>query len=111
MGIGGGMLMNIYIKSDERAYSVDAREVAPYAANSDLFNDKEDLKEYGALTIAVPGELKGYHKAHQRFGKLPWKQLVEPSINLCETGFYMTSHIYQAVKYRQEELLKTDELR
>lgn len=112
MGIGGGMLMNIYIKSDGRAYSVDAREVAPFAATRDLFEGPEsEDKRSRALTIAVPGELKGYHRAHQRFGKLPWKSLVEPSIALCESGFYMTPHIHQAAKFRQDQLIQNEDLR
>ncbi|XP_065365732.1 glutathione hydrolase 1 proenzyme isoform X2 [Calliphora vicina] len=96
MGIGGGMLMNIYVKSHKQAFSVDAREVAPFAATQDMFEDDIKLSLHGGLSIAVPGELMGYDKAHSKFGKLPWKKLVEPSLKLCKEGFYMTKHLNAA---------------
>ncbi|XP_054728729.1 scoloptoxin SSD14 isoform X1 [Anastrepha obliqua] len=100
MGIGGGMLMNIYLKENKHAYSIDAREVAPFAAFQEMFDGKLELSLNGGLSIAVPGELMGYHRAHERFGKLQWKTLVEPSIELCHEGFYLTHHQWNALNYR-----------
>ncbi|KAM7347466.1 uncharacterized protein ACRADG_007032 [Cochliomyia hominivorax] len=96
MGIGGGMLMNIYIKNRKQAFSVDAREIAPFAATEDMFNDDELKSLHGPLSIAVPGEVMGYGRAHNKFGKLPWEKLLEPSLKLCKEGFYMTRHLSNA---------------
>uniref|UniRef100_T1P7W8 Gamma-glutamyltranspeptidase n=1 Tax=Musca domestica TaxID=7370 RepID=T1P7W8_MUSDO len=105
MGIGGGILMNVYIKEDKQAYSVDGREVAPFAVTEDKFNnvDNHDLL-HGPLSIAVPGELMGYHRAHEKFGKLPWKKLVEPSLQICKDGFYVTKHQYNALAYKDKHM-------
>ncbi|XP_036318220.1 scoloptoxin SSD14-like isoform X2 [Rhagoletis pomonella] len=100
MGIGGGMLMNIYLKDSKHAYSIDAREVAPFEAFQEMFDGKLELSLNGGLSIAVPGELMGYHRAHERFGKLPWKTLVEPAIKLCHEGFFLTHHQWSALNYR-----------
>nr|XP_014094095.1 scoloptoxin SSD14 isoform X2 [Bactrocera oleae]XP_014094096.1 scoloptoxin SSD14 isoform X2 [Bactrocera oleae]XP_036227729.1 scoloptoxin SSD14 isoform X2 [Bactrocera oleae] len=100
MGIGGGMLMNIFLKDTQHAYSIDAREVAPFAAFQEMFDGKLELSLNGGLSIAVPGELMGYHRAHERFGKLPWQTLVEPSVKLCYEGFYLTHHQWNALNYR-----------
>lgn len=51
----------------------------------------------GPLAIGVPGELRGYWAAHQRFGVLPWKDLVEPSLELCRTGYNMSKALWEGV--------------
>lgn len=50
----------------------------------------------GALAVAVPGELKGYWELYKRFGTLEWKDLVQPAVDLCNKGYIMTKHQYNA---------------
>lgn len=52
----------------------------------------------GPLSIATPGEVKGYWEAHQRFGKLPWKHLISPTVEVCRNGFEMTKHMEDSIK-------------
>lgn len=89
--------MNVFVKSEQQAYSVDGREVASFAATEDMFDNDAKKSIYGPLAIAVPGELMGYFRAHEKFGKLPWKQLVQPSLELCKEGFYMSAHQHMAL--------------
>ena len=88
--IGGGGFMTIKI-NDEVAF-LDYREKAPKAAHRDMYLDENgDVIEYSTLiggqAVGVPGTVAGFWKAHQRFGKLPWKELVNPAIKLAEEGF------------------------
>lgn len=46
----------------------------------------------GAMAAGVPGELKGYWEAHQRYGQLPWEELIMTTINICEEGYIMNKH-------------------
>src|SRR5690349_20641240 len=41
----------------------------------------------GIHSVTVPGAVDGWAKMHQRFGKLPWKDLFQPAIAYAEQGF------------------------
>ncbi|XP_055373654.1 glutathione hydrolase 1 proenzyme-like isoform X2 [Condylostylus longicornis] len=98
MGIGGGFLMNLYIKSDKKAWTIDAREVAPLQSEKNMFiNLSSNSAIQGPLSIAVPGEIAGYGEALKHFGTMKWKDLIEPSIKICETGFKLTKHMYDSL--------------
>ena len=51
----------------------------------------------GGLAIAVPGEVKGMYQASQKYGRLPWKELVEPAIKLARDGFKISAAVAQAL--------------
>ena len=88
--IGGGGFMLIYI--DGKAVFLDYRETAPLTAHRDMFLNEDkavivNSSLIGAKASGVPGTVAGFWEAHQRYGKLPWRKLVEPAIKLAEQGF------------------------
>ncbi len=88
--IGGGGFMLIHING-ETAF-LDYREAAPSAAHKDMYlNENGDVIENASLiggqAAGVPGTVAGLWAAHQRFGKLPWEDLVMPAVRLAEDGF------------------------
>lgn len=107
MGIGGGFVMNVYLHEQKKAFSLNAKEVAPLLATEDMFKTDKDYTE-GSLSIGVPGELKGYWELHKEHGKLPWKTLVEPTIKICEEGFNLSKHMSDFI---EERLTKDHHLR
>ncbi|XP_037970806.2 glutathione hydrolase 1 proenzyme isoform X2 [Plutella xylostella] len=98
MGIGGGHFMMVYIKDEGRAYSVVAREKAPAAATQDMFNGDYNKGSKGPLAVAVPGEVAGMWLAHQRWGVLPWAELLAPTLDICEKGFVMSKVTYDGLQ-------------
>src|ERR1043166_3735639 len=81
--LGGGGFMMVHTAQGETA--IDYRETAPAAATRDMFLDaKGDFVPSLALTShkasGVPGSVAGMWLAHQKFGTLPWKDLLAPAI-------------------------------
>ena len=44
----------------------------------------------GGASCAVPGVPKGLEEVHRRFGRLPWRELTEPAIELARAGVEIT---------------------
>ncbi|CAG8583886.1 12319_t:CDS:10 [Dentiscutata erythropus] len=85
-GIGGGGLMMIRLP-DGTAEFIDCRETAPQSAKPDMYKKNHTWSKIGGLAVGVPGEVRGMKLAHEKYGKLPWKRLFEPSIKLSRDGF------------------------
>jgi gamma-glutamyltranspeptidase/glutathione hydrolase len=83
--IGGGGFMMVAAPGQEPT-CFDYRETAPASAKVDLFaSGKVNALDHKAA--GVPGTVRGLALAHERFGKLPWKDVVMPAVMLAEDGF------------------------
>ena len=111
-GLGGGFVMTLYTKATRKAETLIARERAPLVSNATMF-DGLDLtaSQVGGLSIAVPGELPGLWALHQKHGKLPWAELLEPSVRLCEEGHVMSSYLYSILSSRLNTIRNNPGLR
>jgi gamma-glutamyltranspeptidase/glutathione hydrolase/leukotriene-C4 hydrolase len=66
-----------------QVYTIDFRETAPALANKTMYVDNPRAASYGGLSVAVPGELRGFEEAYRRWGSLPWSRLMQPSVDLA----------------------------
>ncbi len=89
--LGGGGFM-VFRQADGQATTLDFREKAPAKGHKDMYLDEAgevipDLSRRGHLSVGVPGSVAGMYEAHQKYGSLPWPELVEPAIQLARKGY------------------------
>ena len=59
---------------------------------------------------ATPGEMKGLHYIHHKYGSLPWQHLLQPAINFALQGFEISQDFAIAMNESSErsDFLTTD---
>jgi len=100
-GIAAGGCMVLWRAKEQKAYALDYGMRAPRALDPaayplagsgkapDLFawpRVKDDRNVEGATAVAVPGVVAGMALAHERFGRMPWRELVAPAARLAREG-------------------------
>ena len=113
--IGGGGFMVFRTKEGE-SFSLDFREAAPGNATRNMFIDEDDnvIKDAstrGHLASGVPGVVDGMTKAFERFGSLPWEDLVNPSIDIAENGHKLTQKEANGLVRNKENFEKYNTVR
>jgi gamma-glutamyltranspeptidase / glutathione hydrolase len=110
-GIGGGGFLLLHDGKRGVVRSLDFRERAPLAAHRDMFLDAKGRVSPGAstdgyLSAGVPGTVAGLYEVHRKYGTLPWKTVMEPSIRLAYDGFLVSELYAGYVNWRKDVLLK-----
>jgi gamma-glutamyltranspeptidase/glutathione hydrolase len=105
--LGGGGFFVLHLHEKGINTTIDYRERAPLAAHRDMYLDEqseviEDASTLGYRACGVPGQVGGLWLAHQKYGKLPWKELVEPAIKLAEEGIVVNYWLAGSLQYETE---------
>ena len=89
--IGGGGFI-VFMNSEGKTTTIDFREKAPLAATNDMYLDTDGklidgINHETAKAIGVPGTVAGLYYAHGKYGKLSWKDVVQPAVDQAKNGF------------------------
>ena len=99
-GLGGIGFMVVHPAGGARAEVVDFGPIAPAKLDPALFpltgDDRtelftwaqvvDDRNAHGPFSFAIPSAVRGYAQAVERFGRLPWRDLVAPAAALRRKG-------------------------
>ena len=96
--LGGGGFAVIKF-ADGSSTAIDFRETAPYLSSENMYLDEngnviEGLSTSSSLSVGVPGTVAGMGYLHDKYGTLPWEDLVYPSFLLAKYGFKLDQHNY-----------------
>jgi gamma-glutamyltranspeptidase/glutathione hydrolase len=97
-GLGGDLFVLYWDAKSGKLTGLNASGPAPRGLSPD-FLAKQGVKtmpQAGIHTVTVPGAVNGWANIHQRFGKLPWKDLFQPAIAYAEQGFPVPEVIQEA---------------
>ena len=99
--IGGGGFMVIR-PAKGAPITVDYRERAPFKSTQTMYLDStgkiaRQLTATGYLAPGVPGTVRGLAAAHKKFGKMRWKDLVMPAVDLAENGFVLSDALARSL--------------
>jgi gamma-glutamyltranspeptidase / glutathione hydrolase len=88
-GIGGDLFAIYWDSKTGKLYGLNSSGWAPQALTLDHFTSKaiKKMPDSGIDTVTVPGAVAGWNALHNRFGKLPWKDLFASAVYYAQNGY------------------------
>jgi gamma-glutamyltranspeptidase/glutathione hydrolase len=103
----------VYRKAKGEIGGLDYREKAPLTATKDMYLDDEGYvidgkSTLGAMAVGVPGSVAGVFAVHKKLGSLPFKDIIQPSIDLAKRGVIVTKKQEDRIKKYQPYFRKAN---
>ncbi|WP_172294761.1 gamma-glutamyltransferase [Pseudoruegeria sp. HB172150] len=120
VGIAGGGVSHLRLP-DGRHVVVDALSTAPAATGPETFEPVSDdpdhymdtrdrRNEVGPSAVAVPGNLAGWCLMQEKYGRLPFADVIDPAIRIAERGFTVTPYLFGTIREHADDLRKDTEI-
>ena len=108
--IGGGGFL-VYRDKSGNVKALDYREKAPSGAIRDMYLDAEGKiipgkSMTGIFSVGVPGTVAGMQEMHEKLGRLPWNELLQPSVDLARNGLVLTEKEARGLNRQRTEFMK-----
>jgi gamma-glutamyltranspeptidase/glutathione hydrolase len=97
-GIGGDLYAIVWDAKTKKLYGLNGSGRSPKSLTLDHFKELglKHIPPYGPLPVTVPGAVDAWYQLHGRFGKLPMKDLLAPTIAYAREGFPVSELIAYA---------------
>ncbi len=108
-GIGGDLFAIVYDAKSNKLYGLNASGWAPAGLTIEFLRSKgmKSMPYQGIHSVTVPGTVDGWTKLQERFGTLPLKHPLAPTIHYAEEGFPVAEQV-SALWAGEEKLLKSE---
>jgi gamma-glutamyltranspeptidase / glutathione hydrolase len=105
VGVASDLFAVVYVKKDNKVYVLNASGTAPSGATLEHFHElgyradpanwgpMSGMPTFGILPVTVPGAVWGWDALIKRFGKLTFRQVLEPAAQYAEQGFPVSERI------------------
>ena len=111
-GMGGDLFLIYFDAKTGKLYGLNSSGWAPRGLSIEYLKQHgiTSMPQHGINSVTVPGAVEGWNEAHQRFGRLPWKELFGPAIYYAEHG-YPVPELVHSYWVDSEKILQNDEAR
>jgi gamma-glutamyltranspeptidase/glutathione hydrolase len=95
-GLGGDMFLLYYDAKTSRVYGLNASGPAGSRASIERVRAQQRgdrMPEVGPLTVTVPGAVRGWAEALQRFGTRSWQDVLQPAVELARRGLPVSERL------------------
>ncbi len=104
-GIGGDLFAIVWDAQKKELTGLNASGRAPMAMTLEYFQENgiEKIPPFGPLPVSVPGAVDGWYELHGRYGRLPMKAILAPTIEYARDGFPVSeviAYYFQSNKKR-----------
>jgi gamma-glutamyltranspeptidase / glutathione hydrolase len=112
--IGGGGFMVVRLK-DGSSDVIDYREKAPLKSLRDMYLDSAGQVIDGAstetrLAAGVPGTVDGMIRIHAKYGRLKFREVIQPAIDLASRGFHIKKGQAESLNGNRDYFIKQNSL-
>lgn len=106
--LGGSGFMLLHLANEKRTVALEYYTQAPASIRTAQFlkpdGTVDEEKRYSRLGAGIPGTVAGLWHVHQKYGKLPWRRLLQPAIRLAGKGIVISDDFAYALDVRRERL-------
>jgi gamma-glutamyltranspeptidase / glutathione hydrolase len=109
-GLGADMFAVLYDAKSGQVHAINGSGVAAGQASREYYVSRghQQMPLYGIHSVSVPGAPHAYWTLHQRFGSVPWADLVAPAVRYAEEGIALTERHARGLNAAYRKLSQFD---
>ncbi|NND08473.1 MAG: gamma-glutamyltransferase [Saprospiraceae bacterium] len=106
-GIGGDLFAIVWNADEKKLYGLNGSGKSPQSLSKNYFSSRNmrTISPAGPLPVTVPGCVDAWFELHRKFGKLPVKQLLQPTIDYARQGIPTAPEVADMMAYLERNLL------